>query len=72
MNEPVDPLEAEHQRLLAEQRELMREHRVLEDNPSDTAAHRDHSRKLRAHIEALNPHMAALRDRNKDINARRL
>jgi hypothetical protein len=71
MNEPADPIEAEHQRLIVEQEQLMREHRVLEDNPSDTAAHREHSRKLRAHIEALNAHMATLRQRDKELNPRR-
>lgn len=59
----TDPIEHEHARLLAEQKELLREHERLEQNPHDLPGHLEHSRRLRAHITALHAHIAALRAR---------
>jgi hypothetical protein len=42
----------------------MQEHHELERRPSDSAGHREHSRKLREHIDALHAHLVALKDRS--------
>ena len=60
----TDPLDVEHERLIAEQKALLREHRVLERNPHDHDGHVEHARKLRAHIQALHAHIEALKARS--------
>jgi hypothetical protein len=59
-----DPLSRQHDRLTAEQQELLREHRLLEQHPADIPGHLSHSKKLREHIAALHAHLAALRARD--------
>jgi hypothetical protein len=59
----ADEIAREHARLLAEQAALREEHMRLEANPGDVPGHIEHSRRLRAHIEALHAHIAALNAR---------
>jgi hypothetical protein len=58
---PEDPIDREHARLVAEQQALLKEHEWLEAHPYAAAEHREHSRKLRAHITALHAHLVTLR-----------
>lgn len=62
----AEDLPAEHARLLAQSRELEREHRRLEASPGDQKGHATHRQKLRAQIAELHAHMRRLRGETPD------
>jgi hypothetical protein len=58
-----DPAADDDGSLLAEYRALVAEHKALSERPADSEAFREHSVKLRVHIDRLKARIAALREK---------